>query len=175
MAIDKKKLAKKARKITDSLDKNRCKASIAEEKDGQIMIQFSIPTPWCHAVPAYIILASGMMPGTCNVIMTALPGKPLKLEENIRAIAAFLNRLSMLLSPVHFLLDLPSRQILIRQSLVCAMDVQPDPRLFIQSIQQTGDDLASALSRLELEQCSVRDARLMADFISESCYEAMQP
>ena len=170
----KQALVKQARQMKKKLDDHNIRNAIVSQMDDGITFSLFTSFQRLPSLRSYIVISHGLVPGqSCNIVMTSVLSRSFESGENIAALAAFLQQLSLTMSPFHFLFDFDSRQVLIRQSSLCSNDAQPDPDLFISFVSLIAPKLDRAMARLESEPVSESDARLMADFLSENCYEEM--
>ncbi len=166
-------LSRHAGYIKSTLESLDLKFTMVEQTDQCKVFEFVRAFGSKSRFPCYIIISSGLVSSeSFHLMMTAILDRPLKLEKNLNSLAAFLHQLSAVLPPLSFMLDFQSRQVLIRQCLIGANDSKSDLYSFLNIVQLIIPMLEKTLVRLESGQFTEQDARLMADYLSDSNYSA---
>lgn len=116
----------------------------------------------------YTAIAShGMTDQSLTVIYIASIPEARTLTNSLYA---FLLQASALMSPLEFIMDLQSDQLVIRQSQIINRQYALQSGSFIHACQWLIPHLTRALDQIARQQSSPADARHMADLLSESWF-----
>ncbi|WP_062264415.1 hypothetical protein [Endozoicomonas arenosclerae] len=150
------------------------KFAVINQAPGNIVLKTSLTSRYHRRLLTYIVLNEGLTKEvTSHISMTTVLDQPLNRIDDLGCLAAFLHQLSMALPTLSLQLDLDSRKILVRESFICAKDILPDFLEYLDTVSLLLLRLNEPLLRLEQGGISSSDARLMADYVSENCYEEM--
>ncbi|MGI9278266.1 MAG: hypothetical protein ACR2PX_01355 [Endozoicomonas sp.] len=169
-----KLLQKQAMHFKKTFNDLGLKFAVISKKPGNMVLKTSLSNHHHQRLITYIVLNEGLAKeASSHILMTTVLERPLVQIQDLAPLASFLHQLSMTLPLLSFQLDLDSRNILIRESFICARDLLPDVLEYLDTVSLILLKLDEPLRRLERGGISLSDARRMADYVSENCYEEM--
>ncbi|KEQ16206.1 hypothetical protein [Endozoicomonas numazuensis] len=169
-----KLLQKQAMHFRKTFNDLGLKFTVISKNPGNIVLKTSLSTPYHQRRITYIVLNDGLArDSSSHISMTTVLERPLVQIQELAPLASFLHQLSMTLPQLSLQLDLQSRNILIRESFICARDILPDALEYLDAVDLVLLQLDEPLRRLERGGISLSNARRMADYVSENCYEEM--
>ncbi|OED46565.1 hypothetical protein ACH42_03795 [Endozoicomonas sp. (ex Bugula neritina AB1)] len=134
--------------------------------NGQHLISSIDETINCTAIASH-----GMTDQSLTLIyITPIPGAQVLTDS----LYAFLLQLTALLPPLEFIADLQSDQIVIRQSQIISRKHPIQSKSFIKASQWLIPLLTQSLDQITRQELHPNDTRKMADFLSETYFEALK-
>lgn len=116
------------------------------------------------------VTSAGMSKHSLNLVLVAsLPVMPQQGD----GLYAFLLQATAVMVPLEFIVDLKTGYLIIRHSFITSSKSTVPAKAFIDTVNWFAPRISKAVTQIEQQGLSVKDARLMADYLLEDYCEAL--
>ncbi|UYM16847.1 hypothetical protein [Endozoicomonas euniceicola] len=116
------------------------------------------------------VLQQGLNPNSLSVIIDAQLPTPITLTP---ATQAFIQQTTAVLAPVALIINPEPVQLVIRQTKLISLNTKINSRAMLDTVQILAPLLHQACLQIEQQQLSSKEARMMADLLSEHWFEVI--